>query len=1148
MSEFLIPSLLKQKELPNENENIISIIKKEYDWKKYGDIKIEGLKKLYDQSIPNFWTVIKYLSFQGFEFKGKLQRFKFPNQNGKGYRLFLHDKDNNTLLDFEYNYAFLKIQLEPFGIIDKHDLHLVPLHHVINEHMNLTEIINFFQKEGFELLPEESLEQSLSLLNSTSGTMSIEKGLHFLVQDRKYKLSVNKKDLSLRDESIPASIILRVLLGKGFNTVGDLPSDMSFLLDIPQVAHRAVEKFFHSIDSNCTYEKISPIIEDFTNSISNSNEEMLVFVVQERTYKLSSQMKEISLKDERIPRNKVSLFLLEKGYERVGDLPSDLSFLLDFPYISHRSVEKFFLAIDNTISTKSSIKKKVENTRKISNESSFLYNEERIPLSNELMDITLESEIFGEVLYQMLNEDGMTCLGDLPFDMESYLKTYGYKKVERRELTSKIFKHLPTEILNEYFFHTLKLFINNEKPSIIPERDWNMMVERINGRTLEEIGKNYEVTRERVRQIIAKGFETLFGRYEKLFTSIAEELTQYPFINIYDYFNEREDTLIDNASSLLQAYSVPFKIYGNYITIEEREVFYDKLNSFYSDIAKNKDETHIYSLNEIEEYVLDYFSGKELYSLRKVVEDLISKSFEEIGENNYNFKSKISKARMCQIVFEKEFAQGLAIYKQQNLFIKKLNEYFPGEFVNDSARSIIANLTRDDNVILLWEVGFFKHISSVHENVSKETLAPIKDWLLLKLSEDIKQINANAAFGEFKELLNSLEIDTEHALFSLLKIHFPEAFNYSRSPTLVMVGHERMEKKRIIEQYIKERNDYVSNEELSEHFMETLGWTKTMYDQSISASEVLIKTFDGIVHEDCLNYEKEDLDGIFRYAKQKTNELQNSYSVETVFEERKSTLLQMGVKDAKVIYHLLEKYYPEEFDFTRYPHINPAGKYKADELSVVKQFETFFLENEDAFLREELYEEFVEERGWKSSTYYMAYSKNRDKIFEVFPDEFAHVELIEWTKEKEEQLVNLLETFLTNNKDKPFIHIERDIIANDSLIEQFPEINDQFDWNRQLLLSIIENIDAFVLLGTKKVGILPKENLFRIYSDHDFISYLLKNKYDGHVKLSELQKYLYSIDMCGKTVPKSFLTSLEKDLDYELVNDELILKELMVRG
>ncbi|MET3699839.1 sigma-70-like protein [Bacillus oleivorans] len=1057
MLNYKIPSLLNQKRLPSHKSNILSTIKEKYGWETYGDITIEELKKLYKQHIAHFWTVIKYLSFQGVGFSGKLQRYQFFNENGKGYTLVFDKKNKSTILDFEYKYAFLKIQLEPYGIAEKYDLHLVPLHHVINEHMKIEEVITFFQSEGFDVLPEETLNQSgnnlSTLLNSTEKEKSIENELVFSVKEKTYILSSVKRDMSLKDESIPASKILRVLNNYGYEKVGDLPTDMSFLLDIPNVAQRSVEKFFFTIDNNLTFKKETPT------------------------------------------------------------------------------------------------KKKVQNLSRISTENSFLFIEEQIPLEEEFMTIPLERKYWGNKMFELLQVHDMKYLGDLPYDLESFLKDNGYKKVERRELSAKIFEHLPTDYLKELFFQSLKLFVDKRKPDSFPDRDWSILLQRLDGCTLEEIGQHFDVTRERIRQIISKGLEKMFVRYNKLFSIIESELKQYPFLNVYDFFNNREEALIEKASSFIYVYALPFNIYGNYLTLDDRDLFYDKIKAFKSDIAKDRNETHIYSREEIEEYVLEYFPAKEICDFRRLTDELISESFEEASENQYTFKQRISKTRMCQIVFEKEFANGLAVYKQKDLFIKKLHEYFPQEFKNDTARSIIANLTRDEHVILLWEIGYFKHISVVHPNVSKETLAPIKDWLQSQLSQDIKQINTNAAFGEFGDILSSLEIDTEHALFSLLKIHFPEAFNYSRSPTLVMIGHERKEKKKIIEDYVKDCDGYVSNEELSRHFMKNLGWTKTMYEQYISASELLLKTSDGLIHMNCLDFEKDDMDRIFRYAKQKTLSLQNSYSVETIFEERKSTLLQMGVKDGKVLYHLLEKYYSEEFDFTRYPHIHPVGKYKTDQFSVAGQFETFFLENNDYFLRDEIYKEFVQERGWAMSTYYMAYSKNREKILEVFPDEFAHIELIEWTKEKENQLFQVLEGFLTENKDKPFIHIERDIIANKNLVKQFPDINLLFDWNHSLLVSILENTDAFVLLGSKKVGILSKANEFGIKSEHEYLSYLLKNKYDGYVKLAELQKYLFSIDMCRKSsIPRYYLTSSEKELDYELVNDELILKELMVRG
>src|SRR5699024_7120829 len=215
------------------------------------------------------------------------------------------------------------------------------------------------------------------------------------------------------------------------------------------------------------------------------------------------------------------------------------------------------------------------------------------------------------------------------------------------------------------------------------------------------------------------------------------------------------------------------------------------------------------------------------------------------------------------------------------------------------------------------------------------------------------------------------------------------------------------------------------------------------------------------------------------------------------------------------------------------------------QLSAVGQFETFFLEEDDYFLRDELYEEFIQERGWATSTYYMAFNKTKDTILEVFPEEFAHINLVEWTKPKEETLVYVLSKHL-NTINKPFVHIDREIISNDELIKQFPDINPMFDWNHTLLTSILQNIGHFILLGTKKVGILTKDNSYGIQGEHDYLTYLLKNKFSGYVKVSELQKYLYRIDMCSDSIPKYYLTPNDKELEYQLINDEVILKELVV--
>jgi hypothetical protein len=1057
MSNFVMPRYLYEKKLPTHKENVLSRLKDKYAWETYGDITIDELKKLHMQDIAVFWKVIKYLSFQGCEFTGKLLQFSFSNQNGKGYTIVFDGKQDNIPLDFDYTYAFLKIQLQPYGIFEKYDLHLVPLHHIINDHMKVEKVKDFFQNEGFAVRKTETIKSDVDFsipLKHKGILKSTEKELFFSVEDKTYTVSVDKRDLSLRDGGLPASKILKLLIDHGYEEIGDLPSDMSFLLQVPHVAHRTVEKFFLAIDSGSSKE--------------------------------------------------------------LGTITQ----------------------------------KRAQHVVNIAAKNSFMYYGEQIPLTETLMRTSLESECFGSNVFQLFIDNDFETIGELPFDLETYLKEHGYKKVESRDLGAKVYDHLPIDYLKELFFRSLQQFSRNEKPPFLQDRDWEIVLLRLEGNTLEEVGERFGVTRERARQIIRNSLDKMFNRYKKLFSYIKKEIYHYPFINVYDLFNDQDKNLVKLATSFMHVYTLPFNIYGDYyVSLDERDQFYAKLKAFKSNIANQYDETHVYSRDEIELYVLNYFSAKRLKDFETIMNDLIRESFEAANEANYyTFKQKISKTRMCQIVFEEEFADGLNVYKEKEVYIEKLLEYFPQDFKNDTARSIIANLTRDDSVILLWRVGYFKHISVVHPDVSVETLAPIKDWLQSQLSDEIRQINTNVAFGEFAAELERLEIDTEHALFSLLKIYYPEAFNYSRSPALVMVGHERMEKKKIIESYVKDYDGYVTNDELINHFMKTLGWTKTMYEQNTAASEYLLKTSDGLVHIDYLDLEKEDLDGIFLYAKQKTNRLQNSYSVEIIFEERKSTLLQMNVKDGRVLYHLLEKYYPEEFDFFRYPYVHPVGKYKTDQLSAVAQFETFFLENEDYFLREELYEEFVQERGWNMSTYYMAYSKNKEVILQVFPDEFAHVQLIEWNKEKEQQLIELLEAFLNENKDKPFIHIERDIISNDSLVAQFPDINPLFNWNHQLLVSVLEKSNAFVLLGTIKAGILSKDNAFGIKSEHDFLTYLLKNKFNGYVKVAELQKYLFSIDMCGNSkIPRYYLRSADKELDFELVNDEVILKELLVR-
>ena len=178
MSNVLIPSYLTLKLLPTNKSNLISDLKEIYGWKTYGDISESQLENVYNQDFDKFWTLIKYLTFQGFKFKGKLNRYNFSSGNGRGYNLYLNKQEQGAVLDYEYTYAFLKLQLTPNGIYDKYDLHLLPLDHVINENLNVDRAKSFFDREGFTILETESLsndEKFSTLSNNKSEELSTEK-------------------------------------------------------------------------------------------------------------------------------------------------------------------------------------------------------------------------------------------------------------------------------------------------------------------------------------------------------------------------------------------------------------------------------------------------------------------------------------------------------------------------------------------------------------------------------------------------------------------------------------------------------------------------------------------------------------------------------------------------------------------------------------------------------------------------------------------------------------------------------------------------------------------------------------------------------------------------------------------------------------
>ncbi|MGY3716248.1 sigma factor-like helix-turn-helix DNA-binding protein [Sutcliffiella cohnii] len=1164
MQKIVVPDYLQKKVIPVYN-NIFKEIAPKYQCVNFGDFSEQVLKLIYNEHFEYFWSIIKYLSFQGITFTGKLNRFDYESiKTYEDLLIYLDNETEDLQLDYDRTYAFLKIKLHPLGITKKSELHLVPYLNVFDKNFDYNKANDFLMKEGFRLITKDFLQENTEvrtlihkektfrvLVNNKKNETSIvkEKNIKFVFEEKEYYFDVVINSEALNNTVFKGvNNLIHHLLSNDIRRVSDLPESLDSFQTYRGVGRTNILKFLEilkELEYRCLKSKqnASSIVESNTS---------IIFVLKDEVITVPLESGNVKISYDNFPNTRKLVYVLNKmGYKYVLDLPQNLDFMLNIKQIGKVVVQKFIQTLGGSElinKQRNVVQVKAVNViaNSIKEKGYFLVMGEKVKTKNDWYDLSIIDK-FSKKINELFKRLGIQSFGELPSDLDFFLAEKKFKKLERQECIVKVYNILPIDFLYRDFCNRLKQFESDEKPPFIDERDWIILIRRLNGVTLEEIGKEVGVTRERVRQIFNKQIKLIFTRYEKLYRDIYKVIDSYPFYHLNDYMNLSENEF-NKLLMIFEIIEVPFSMDYPFIYTDSKR-FLSHYKGFTEQLFDAKAVDHIFTYNNIELYVRSQLSLNDPgIKIDYLVQMIIDKEM-KISSDGYSKKVNLTKAQMCEIVFEREFPEGHSIYKNFAPFKKKLVEYYPGVFESDTDRSIIANLTRENGKVVLWRIGYFKHLSSISAKISKQGLEPIVNWLTVQMkTKNIIQLTTNAALEEYREYLSDIGIDNEHALFSMLRIYYPDSFNYSRSPNIVLKGHQRREKHILLESFILEQGDYVEHEQVKSYFLQNLGWTQTMFDQTISFSELILKTKDNsLVHLNNIKMEQFKLSEIVRYIKTKLIELQNIYSLEALYEDKKSTMLQMNIKDARVLYHLLERNYSNEFDYPRYPYIYEKGKFSVEDVATSRQFEAYFLQKADYLTRDELNEEFLQNRGWKQSTYYRAFAVNKGKIVETFPDEYAHIHHIGWNDIKQAELEDVLLNFmLEESSDTPYFNVEDDILRNDDLLKRFPGIEPYFDWTQELLVSLIEMMDSIYLLGTLNKIIAAKGNSFDIGNDFDLIGYILKEEFEGFCKISELEKYLSGIELFSNHMPTSYMVNDVDNVRYNYVNDEFILKELMV--
>ncbi|MDO6654517.1 sigma factor-like helix-turn-helix DNA-binding protein [Anaerobacillus sp. 1_MG-2023] len=791
------------------------------------------------------------------------------------------------------------------------------------------------------------------------------------------------------------------------------------------------------------------------------------------------------------------------------------------------------------------------------------YSTNVIHVSKELEHIELKGDDYpgAEKAVEKLKEHGICCLLDLPNDLTELIKLQGFGKGKVKRLSDK----LPDVILREkkrielerlspeeyllYLFKSaedwLDLIIKNEKVAKeekIQSRYVELMKRKFNASleerhlTLEELGQQIGVTRERIRQILAKGDEKIAIRLKDI---------------LEVYFKTQPDNI-----QLLEFRHLDLDSFIHYIMSKGIE----RLGY---ECIKNKDIVYITRLNKdqlesieatIRKYLEINFSSKvinkkDLLNFCKNVseEKHLSISYvERIANNEVNWLShdrallKSTKKKDVVEMVMLQYPAGVEVYKQEEELIAKANDYMPGQFQGE--RSFYSIATRFDlsEKIILWDRGKYIHESYVKKN---ESFIKHAQQVALQMVEEDGPIHVLKLYQRLKKQALEQNIISEYGLYSLMRQLRNDQLSLQAFPTIYPAGVEKQMNAEYIEQFISNDGGRTTYQKLYNHFVEGRGWKKFTLEHNLSTNPKFVQ-FRHAEYTLLSNYSSitsNDLDFI---TDQIVNKIDASpiILISSFFEENEMLLKSKGIETKNVLYAILKDLGHNFLRFPRYPYILSIDA-KKDHLSAQRLIENFIEEKKEIVSREEIIQWMLDIFGEDDSFLDLTLLNSKEILYYTRGKygEYIHSSTIGYTKDMENKVLTTARQLYQNVsaiKEREYILLE-EIYAPQYL----PRMEGDIDWNEELFGDMLKKSNQWNMIGSYDAILTPKNSFILTYTD--FIGYLLKEKFGGSAKLKVFQKYLdqikYSSD--GKLLFE-VEEALERNLaPFEIDGDEIMLKD-----
>ena len=407
----------------------------------------------------------------------------------------------------------------------------------------------------------------------------------------------------------------------------------------------------------------------------------------------------------------------------------------------------------------------------------------------------------------------------------AYTNDEGYRNILKKWCISadttvqQYLNLIKLEKLNDDSFRLLKSFlswltfdlasdIESIKENLYKnERDEKVALLRSKNKTLEQVGKSINVTRERVRQIESK----VRGRFsrsisvkklmKKIYAERGGNAVLSP-VTLQEYFGDNTGVFL----YFLRAINSPDYVYDS-----EFDVFIVEQTTLRDSVRKFTDELpDSFSVNELTHIIqrgeTEYDLSTEIIS--KVIEDKYCKS----GDFYHNKSIKLTLRQIYQGVLKEFYPEGMHVYDKEELrdFRKHVHELYGDVDLPENDRAITAGLCRENLTILC---GRGRYRLPKEEYIPISLAKKIKRYID-RSSQDI--FLTNTIFYMFQDELEKYGIDNKYYLQGVLRQLYGDTYYFRRD--YIMKDAEDTNIYKSVQDYVKHSTYPVTKEDIRNHF------------------------------------------------------------------------------------------------------------------------------------------------------------------------------------------------------------------------------------------------------------------------------------------------------------------------------------------